>query len=186
METQIKTIIEKAKEAMAKTQSHLETELSKIRAGKASPAMLDSVRIDYYGTSTPLNQVGSVAAPDTKTLTIQPFEKRLIPTIERAIVEANLGFTPQNDGQMIRIVLPPLSEERRKQIVKQAKETCEESKIAIRNLRREFNEMAKKLAKELGEDAVKACEKEIQTLTDANIKKVDEQFSKKEAEILKV
>lgn len=184
----LKKITAVAREGMTKSLEHFEEELQKIRAGKANPAILDGVRVDYYGSSTPLRQVATVTAADAKTLTIQPFERSLIPAIEKAIKEENLGLNPQNDGILIRITLPVLTEDRRKQLVKQAKEMGEEAKVAIRNIRRDQNEALKKLGKGDGiaEDAIKATEAEVQKITDAQIKQVDEVMKNKEAEIMKV
>lgn len=187
MDERIKPIIEKAKVLMQKAIGHLETELVKIRAGKAAPVMLDGVRVEYYGNMTSLNQVANVSAPDPKTLLITPYEKRMIQAIERAIAEAKLGFNPQNDGTIIRIPIPPLTEERRKQLVKQTKEVGEETRVSIRTIRRDHNELIKKSAKDgVAEDMIKAGEQEIQKLTDSFIQKVDKVLSEKETEIMKV
>lgn len=187
MSEQIKEIIENGRSAMDRTIVYLDTELQKIRAGKASPAMVDSLRVDYYGSLTPIGQVATVAAPEARTLTIQPYEKNMIGPIERVITEANLGFNPQNDGVMIRINIPMLTEERRKQLVKQCREISEEAKVAIRNSRRESLEALKKLVKEgTSEDLVKAGEADVQKMTDAHIAKVDSHLSAKEEEIMKV
>ncbi len=185
---QLKKITATSREGMQKSLEHLETELQKIRAGKANPAILDGVRVDYYGTPTPLRQVATVLAADAKTLTIQPYERNLIPAIEKAIKEENLGLNPQNDGILIRITLPTLTEDRRKQLVKQAKEMGEEAKVAIRNVRRDQNEALKKLGKGDGipEDAIKATEAEVQKITDGYVKQVDDVLKNKEAEIMKV
>jgi len=187
MNEKIKSILDEAKQHMHKANSHLESELLKIRAGKATPMMIDSLKVDYYGSPTPISQVGNVAAPDSRTLTIQPFEKKMIPIIEKAIKESNLGFNPQNDGILIRISVPQLTEDRRKQLVKQAKEEGEEAKVAIRNTRRDYNEQIKKLSKDgVSEDEIKAGEAEVQKMTDASISEVDKQLSRKEEEIMKV
>lgn len=176
-----------AGEQMKKTIFHAERELLKIRAGKANPNMLDSILVDYYGTETPLNQVANVTTPDAQTLAIQPWEKTMIEPIEKAIMEANLGLNPQNDGTLIRINIPPLTEERRMDLVKQAKNESENCKISIRNSRKEANDEIKNLAKDgLGEDAVKEAETNIQELTDKYIKIMDDHMDKKEKEILTV
>ncbi len=172
---------------MEKAIDHLNNELSKIRAGKASPQMLDNIYVDYYGTNTPLSQVANVSTPDAKTLSIQPWEKNMLTPIEKAITYANLGFNPTNDGNIIRINLPPLTEERRKQLVKMTKEEAEHSKVSIRTLRKEANEEIKRLVKNgLPEDDGKASEAKIQELTDRYIAKVDELIRVKEKEILTV
>jgi ribosome recycling factor len=187
MDPNLKKVIDSAKDGMVKSIEHFEHELSKVRAGKASPQMLDGIRVDYYGTPTPLNQVGAVSTSDARTLVISPYEKKMIAPIERAIVEANLGLNPGNDGVVIRIVIPPLSEDRRKQLAKQAKEAAEDARVAIRNVRRDHNEQAKKLQKSgVPEDEIKASETEIQKLTDNHVKKVDEIFAAKEKEIMTV
>ncbi|MCZ2357524.1 MAG: ribosome recycling factor [Bacteroidia bacterium] len=187
MDERIKPIIEKAKTLMQKAISHLESELVKIRAGKSSPVMLDGIRVEYYGNMTPLSQVANVSAPDPKTLLITPYEKRMIQAIERAIAEAKLGFNPQNDGTIIRILIPQLTEDRRKQLVKQAKEVGEEARVSIRSIRRDHNDLIKKTSKDgVAEDVVKTGEQEIQKLTDSNILKVDKVLSEKEVEIMKV
>jgi ribosome recycling factor len=183
----IKEITEAGRAAMDRTVVYLDTELQKIRAGKASPAMVDSLRVDYYGSQTPISQVATVSAPEARTLTIQPFEKNMIGPIERVITEANLGFNPQNDGVLIRINIPMLTEERRKQLVKQCREISEEAKVAIRSTRRETLESLKKLVKEgVSEDMVKTGEADVQKLTDAHIVKIDQHLSAKEEEIMKV
>jgi len=187
MSEQIKEILESSKMGMEKSISYLETELHKIRAGKASPGMVDSLRVDYYGSLTPISQVATVSAPEVRTLTIQPFEKSLIGPIERAITEANLGFNPQNDGVLIRINIPMLTEERRKQLVKQCREITEEAKVGVRSTRREHLESLKKLIKEgVSEDMVKSAETEVQKMTDASIVKLDQLLSLKDEEIMKV
>lgn len=187
MENSVKKVLSSAEEGMQKAVEHLETELLKIRAGKANPAILETIKVDYYGTLTALNHVATLSAPDSKTLTIQPYEKKMIPIIEKAIVESNLGFTPQNDGGIIRINVPPLTEERRKILVKQVKEICEESRVAVRNIRRDHNEQLKKLQKNgVEQDTIKVAEADVQKLTDKYIKKIDELFELKEEEIMKV
>jgi ribosome recycling factor len=187
MEPELKEQLKHFEAACARAIDHLEGELTKIRAGKASPVILDGLRVEYYGSSTPLSQVANVSAPDAKTLTIQPYERNLIPAIEKVIKDANLGFNPQNDGILIRINLPMLTEERRKQLAKQAKEVGEDGKVAIRNLRRDANEAIKKLKKNgLPEDSIKAGEAEVQKITDAHVGKIDRILAAKEAEIMQV
>lgn len=187
MEENVKKVLRSTEEGMQKAVEHLENELVKIRAGKANPAILETIKVDYYGTMTALNFVATLSAPDAKTLVIQPFEKKMIPIIEKAIVDSNLGFTPQNDGGVIRINVPPLTEERRKTLVKQVKEICEEARVAVRNIRRDNNEQLKKLQKNgVAQDIIKAAENDVQKLTDKHIKIIDDLFDAKEAEIMKV
>lgn len=172
---------------MTKAIGHLEAELVKIRAGRANPNMFDGLTVDYYGNPTPLNQVGNISVMDARTLTIQPWEKNMLQPIERSIIAANLGVTPQNDGTIIRIFLPPLTEERRKEIVKRVQHEGEHSKVAIRNIRRDAIEHIKKLKKDgLSEDAAKDGEDEIQELTDKHISLVDKHLASKEKEIMSV
>jgi ribosome recycling factor len=179
--------IEVAKERMEKAITHLDNELRVIRAGKANPAMLSSIMIDYYGTQTPLQQVASVGTPDARTISIQPWEKPMIPIIEKAIMAANLGFNPQNNGETIRIMVPALTEDRRKSLVKQVKQEGENARVSIRNARRDAKEEFKKLEKDgLAEDLAKDAEALVQKLTDNFNKKVDELLDKKEQEILTV
>jgi ribosome recycling factor len=183
----IKKQITDTKALMDKAIEHCESELQKIRAGKANPAMLDDVYVDYYGSPTPLSQVGNVNTPDARTIVIQPWEKSLLQAIEKAIKEANLGLNPQNDGVIIRINVPPLTEERRRDLVKKAKAEAETGKIAIRNLRKDANEKIRKLKTEgVSEDEMKAGEAEIQKLTDAYIIKVDQHSEAKEKDIMTV
>jgi len=166
---------------------HTMHEFAKIRAGKANPAMLESLRVDYYGNSVPINQVGSVNTPDAKTIVIQPWEKAMIQPIEKAIMAANLGFNPTSDGTLIRIILPPLTEDRRREIVKKVKAEAEHAKISARNVRKEVNETIKKLQKDgLPEDDAKDAEAKVQKTTDSYIKKIDELTASKEAEIMHV
>jgi len=172
---------------MKKALGHLESALVKIRAGKANPQMLDGLTVDYYGSPTPLNQVGNVSVTDARTLTIQPWEKNMLQPIERAIIAANLGVTPQNDGNIIRLFMPPLTEERRKEFVKRANGEGEHSKVAIRSIRREAIEQVKKLQKDgLSEDEAKDAEKSMQELTDKYISMVEKHLSAKEKEIMSV
>ncbi len=187
MEAKIKELLDEARLLMEKAITHTDAELLKIRAGKATPSMLDSIYIDYYGTSTALSQVANVNSPDARTLVVQPWEKTLIGPIERAIQEANLGLNPQNDGILIRINIPALTEERRKDLVKIAKVECEQGKITIRNARKDTNEGFKKLVKDgVAEDDAKTGEAEVQKLTDAYIIKVDKLLELKEKDILTV
>jgi ribosome recycling factor len=183
----IKKQVTDAKAHMDKAIDHCEGELQKIRAGKASPSMLDDIYVDYYGSPTPLNQVGSVNTPDARTIVIQPWEKSLLNPIEKAIMEANLGVNPQNDGVIIRINVPPLTEERRRDLVKRAKAEAENGKIAIRNIRKEANEKIRKLKTEgVSEDEMKVGEAEVQKLTDVYIVKVDVLSAAKEKDIMTV
>lgn len=172
---------------MQKAISHLETELSKIRAGKANPQILENIHVDYYGNNTPLFQVANVNTPDAKTIVIQPWEKSMLQPIEKAIQAANLGFNPQNDGVIIRISVPPLTEERRKELVKKTKAEGEHCKVTIRNLRRDTMESLKKQQKSgLPEDLAKEAEHKVQQVTDSYILKVDKHLEIKEKEIMTV
>jgi ribosome recycling factor len=181
------TIIAQTEEAMKKAINHLEAELVKIRAGKASPSMIESIVVDYYGNPTPINQIGNISVLDARTLSIQPWEKNMLQPIEKAIMASNIGVTPQNDGANIRLFLPPLTEERRKELVKRANGEGEHSKVAIRNIRRESIEGIKKLQKDgLSEDAGKDAEKEVQGITDKYIGLVDKHLAQKEKEIMVV
>ena len=181
------SVIDHAKESMSKAILHLEAELVKIRAGRANPNMFDGLVVDYYGNPTPLNQVGNISVMDARTLTIQPWEKNMLQPIERSIIAANLGVTPQNDGAIIRIFLPPLTEERRKEIVKRVQQEGEHSKVAIRNIRRDALEHVKKLKKDgLSEDVAKDTDDEVQGMTDKFISAVDKHLASKEKEIMSV
>jgi ribosome recycling factor len=173
---------------MDKAVEALRRDLSKVRTGRASVAILDDVRVDYYGTPTPLNQVGSLTVPEPRLITIQPWEKKLIPEIERAIQKADLGINPTSDGITIRLAFPPLTEERRKEMVKQVKKMGEEGKIAVRNARRDANEALKKLLKDktISEDDEKRGEKEIQELTDDYVARIDKIVADKEKELLEI
>ncbi|MBK0370598.1 ribosome recycling factor [Flavobacterium agrisoli] len=187
MNEEIDFVLESTEEAMADSVSHLEKAFLNIRAGKASPAMLGSVFVDYYGSSTPLNQVSKISIPDARTITLQPFEKNMLQAIEKAIMIANLGFNPMNNGDVVIISVPPLTEERRKDLAKQAKAEAEDAKISIRNARKDANSDIKKLEKEgTSEDVCKGAEEEVQNLTNTYIKKIDELLVLKEAEIMKV
>jgi len=184
---EIEFILDSTKESMVGSIAHLEKEFLNIRAGKASPQMLGSVFVDYYGSQTPLSQVSNVNVPDARTITIQPYEKSMLQTIEKAIMVANLGFNPMNNGENIIISVPPLTEERRRDLVKQAKAEAEDAKISIRNARKDANTDIKKLEKEgTSEDICKSAEEDIQKLTDSFIRKVEEHLVIKEAEFMKV
>ena len=183
----VKGLIEDARENMNKAVDHVELELQKIRAGKASPQMLDGIVVDYYGTPTPLSQVANVNTPDARTIVVQPWEKSLIPAIEKAITDANLGINPQNDGIVVRLNVPPLTEERRKDLVKKVKAEGEAGKIAIRNIRKDVNEKIKKAQKDgVSEDEAKVGEAEVQKLTDSYILKVDKHIELKDKDIMTV
>jgi ribosome recycling factor len=184
---EVSMIIELAEDSMKKAISHLETELTKIRAGKANPQMLEGIMVDYYGAPTALNQISNVSVLDARTLTIQPWEKNMLQPIERAIIASNLGINPQNDGNIIRLFLPPLTEERRKELVKRCQGEGEHSRVAIRNIRREAIESIKKSQKNgLSEDAAKDAEEEAQVITDRFISLVDKHLQTKEKEIMVV
>jgi ribosome recycling factor len=184
---EIEFILDSTKESMNGSIAHLEKEFLNIRAGKASPQMLGSVFVDYYGSQTPLSQVSNVNVPDARTITIQPYEKSMLHPIEKAIMIANLGFNPMNNGDNIIINVPALTEERRRDLVKQAKAEAEDAKIGIRNARKDANTDIKKLEKDgTSEDLCKSAEDDIQKLTDSFIRKVDEYLVTKEAEIMKV
>jgi ribosome recycling factor len=187
MSDDLELILEDARDNMKKALNHLESELVKIRAGKASPQMLEGLTVDYYGSPTVLNQVANISVMDARTLTIQPWEKNMLQPIERAIINANLGVTPQNDGNIIRLFMPPLTEERRKEFVKRAGGEGEQSRVAIRNIRRDAIEQIKKLQKDgLSEDEAKDAEKEIQDITDKHISLVEKHLVAKEKEIMAV
>ncbi|MCK9480565.1 MAG: ribosome recycling factor [Bacteroidia bacterium] len=180
----IRSIIEELKSGLEKNIRYTQSELNRIRAGKAQPEMLERVMVDYYGAQTPINQVANVSAPESRTLTIQPWDKSIIGEIERAIINSNLGLNPQNDGEMIRINIPPLTEQRRIELVKTAKQEAENSKIGIRNLRKEANESLKNAQKEgASEDEVKDAEAQVQKLVDHYIDKIDAVLADKEKEI---
>lgn len=182
---EIELYLEDAREHMMKTLNHVGHELTKIRAGKANPSMLDGVQVSYYGTMTPLNQVSSMTTPDARTIFIKPWEKNLIPEVEKAIRDANLGLNPQNDGQQVIVNIPMLTEERRKQLVKQVGHECEQARISVRNIRKETNEHLKKI-KGTSEDDIKDAEATVQKFTDDFIAKIDALMKKKESEILTV
>lgn len=183
----IKLQLEDAKEQMGKAIVRTENELAKIRAGKAMPSMLDGIFVDYYGTPTPLAQVGTINTPDARTIVVQPWEKNLLSTIEKAIIDSNIGLNPQNDGNLIRLNIPPLTEERRKELVKKVREESEMGRVAIRNIRKDANESIKKFKNDgLSEDELKAGEAEVQKLTDSFIAKVDEMTEVKEKDIMTI
>jgi ribosome recycling factor len=187
MADDLNSIIDHAEESMDKAISHLEVELVKVRAGKAHPNIVDGLVVDYYGTPTPISQVGNISVADARTLTIQPWEKNMLQPIERSIIAANIGITPQNDGNMIRLFMPPLTEERRKELVKRAQVEGEHSKVAIRSIRRDSMEHIKKLQKNgLSEDVCKDAEKQVQEITDKYISLVDKHLTSKEKEIMTV
>lgn len=183
----VKTILDNSKSLMDKAISHLEAELQKVRAGKANPVMLENVLVDYYGSKVPLSNTASVNTQDARTLIIQPWEKTMLTPIEKAIQMANLGFNPQNDGVIIRIVVPPLTEERRKELTKTAKSLGEDAKVAVRNIRKDSMEQVKGLKKNgLPEDEAKETEGKIQNLTDGSVSKIDKHIEQKEKEIMTV
>lgn len=183
----LKSIQHNAEEHMKKAIDHLEVELVKIRAGKANPQMVDGITVDYYGSPMPLNQVSNVSVMDARTLSIQPWEKNMLQPIERAIIAANIGINPQSDGNTIRLFLPPLTEERRKELVKKCHAEGEHSRVAIRNIRRDAIEHIKRLQKNgLSEDVSKDAESNVQNLTDKFISAVDKHLASKEKEIMAV
>ncbi len=187
MTEEVQFCIDATKEQMEKVIKHLESELIKIRAGKASPIMLDGIYVDYYGTKSPINQIANIATPDPRSIIIQPWDKSMLEPIEKAILASNIGFTPQNNGEILRINIPPLSEERRKQLVKQVKNEGETAKIGIRNARRDANEELKKLKKDgVSEDEIKEAEEKIQKITDQYIERIDSILANKEKEILTI
>jgi ribosome recycling factor len=173
---------------MDRTIDALRKEYQKVRTGRASTSLLDEIRVDYYGTLTPINQLATLAVPEPRTITLQPWEAKVIPVIEKAILNANLGLTPSNDGRLIRLNLPPLTEERRKDIVKQLKKMAEDAKVAARNIRRDSNDELKKLEKDkkITEDDLKRAEKEVQDVTNAHVAKIDEILAHKEKEVMEV
>lgn len=181
-------MIEKYTEKMQKSIDNLEREYNSIRAGRANPHVLDRIRVDYYGTPTPIQQVGNVTVPEPRLITIQPWEPSLLKAIEKAILQSDIGINPSNDGRMIRLVFPELTEERRKELVKDVKKKGEGAKVAIRNIRRDANEFLKKAnkANEITEDELKEQQTKVQKETDKYVKKVDEAIDKKSKEILTV
>ncbi len=185
MNEDIQFILDTAKESMDSAIKHLEKQFVNIRAGKASPAMLGSVMVNYYGAQTPITQVANINTPDGRTITVQPWEKKMIQEIEKGIQIANLGFNPMNNGDMIIISVPPLTEERRRDLVKQAKAEAEDAKIGVRSARKDANNDIKK-AENVSEDLQKNAEVDVQKMTDAYVRKIDELFDAKEKEIMTV
>ncbi len=184
---EIELYLEEAKELMGKAVHHVNFSFSKIRAGKATPGMLDGIMVIYYGNPTPLNQVASVNTPDARSIVIKPWEKNIIPDVEKAIINSDIGLNPQNDGEIIRLNVPPLSEERREQLVKQAKHEAEVGRVSVRNIRKDTNDHLRKLLKEhVSEDDVKRAEDEVQKLTDQHIAHIEEILEKKEKDIMTV
>jgi len=187
MSEALENIIDETAGLMKKAISHLEAEISKIRAGKANPQILDGIYVDYYGNPTPLNQVANITIPDARTLSIQPWEKQMLGPIEKAIIASNIGLNPQGDGQIIRLFLPPLTEERRKELVKRVNAEGEQAKVAIRSIRRDSIESIKKQQKDgLSEDVAKEGEGRIQGITDKYIVLIDQHCKEKEKEIMTV
>ncbi len=182
---EIELYLEDARDLMTKAVNHCAHELTKIRAGKANPSMLDGIQVSYYGAMTPLQQVSSLTTPDARTIFVKPWEKNMIPEIERSILNANLGLNPQNDGQQVIINIPMLTEERRKQLVRQVGQECEHGRVSVRSIRKETNEHLKKI-KGASEDDVKNAEEQVQKMTDDYISKIDALMKKKEGEIMTV
>jgi ribosome recycling factor len=184
----IDDVLQDTNERMGKSEKAFVKEISKVRTGRASQSMLDGVKVDYYGTQTPLPQMATVSIPESRLLTVKPWDVSVINEVEKAIFKANLGLTPSNDGKLIRISIPPLTEDRRKEIVKTVSRTCEDYKVAVRNIRRDSNEMLKELQKEgdISEDDCFNAQKQVQDSTDGYIRKLDEIFALKEKEILEV
>ncbi|MBF0201119.1 MAG: ribosome recycling factor [Desulfamplus sp.] len=181
-------ILEETEDRMKKSLKALEKEMTRVRTGRASQSMLDGVKVDYYGTLTPLNQMASISVPESRLITVQPWDVSAVKEVEKGILKANLGLTPSSDGKIVRISIPPLTEERRKEIAKSAHQTCEEYKVAVRNIRRDSNENVKSLQKdgEISEDDGFKGQKQVQDITDRYISKIDDIFSAKEKEILEV
>ncbi len=184
---EIQFFLDESKDSMEKALKHTQIELQKIRAGRATPSMLDGLMVDYYGSMTPLNQVASITTPDARTIMIKPFEKKIITEIEKSIKDSSLGLNPQNDGEGIRLNIPPLTEDRRKDLMKKVKNEIEVGKVNVRNIRKSTNEDLRKLLKDgASEDDVKRAEDKVQTLTDGFVTKMDSLFSEKEKEIMTV
>lgn len=184
---EIELYLGEAQEMMDKAIKHTQNELQKIRAGKAMPSMVDGIYVDYYGVSTPIAQAATVSTPDARTILIRPFEKKMVSEIEKALINSDLGLNPQNDGENIRLNLPPLTEERRRDLVKRSKVETEQGKVAVRNARKEVNEALRKLLKEgASEDAVKLAEEKVQQYTDQHTAKLDAILEAKEKEIMTV
>lgn len=187
MNEEVKLFMDDAKEQMQNALNHLENELAKIRAGRANPKILNDVLVDYYGTPTPLSQVANITVPDPRTIVVQPWEKNMLGPIQKAIMVANLGFNPDNNGEIVRINVPPLTEERRKDLVKQSKTVGETAKVSIRNARRDAIDAFKKMVKDgLPEDVSKDAEAEVQKMTDNFNKKVDDTLTLKEKDIMTI
>ncbi len=187
MDELVELLLEDTRTNMEKSIRHLESELMKIRAGKANPHMLDGIIINYYGVQTPLNQVSNIGTPDPRTLAIQPWDRSMIETIEKAIMQANIGLNPANNGEVIRINVPPLTEERRRDLVKQVRIECENTRVGVRSTRRDSNEELKILKKDgLSEDEEKKAQEEVQKLTDDYTEKIDKIFAAKEKDIMTV
>jgi len=184
----INDVLQDTQERMIKSQKAFDNEMSKVRTGRASTALIDSVKVDYYGTMTPLSQMATISSPESRLITIKPWDISVIGQVEKAILKENLGFTPSNDGKLIRISIPPLTEERRKEIVKNIAKTCEDFKVAVRNIRRDSNEMFKDLQKDgdISEDDSFKAQKQVQESTDIYIKELDKIFIDKEKEILEL
>lgn len=182
----IESTLQETRERMGKTITALENELKRVRTGRASLSLLDGIRVDYYGTQTPLNQMASLAVPESRLITIQPWDATAIKDIEKAILKSDLGLTPSNDGKLVRISIPPLTEDRRKELVKVVNKMCEEHKIASRNIRRDSNDLLKGFKKDgdISEDDAYKAQDQVQKITDEYIKKIDEIFKEKEKEIL--
>ncbi|MDF9795528.1 ribosome recycling factor [Catalinimonas alkaloidigena] len=187
MTEEIQMYLDEAEENMKKAVEHVIGEFKKIRAGKAQPNMLDGLMVEYYGNNTPINQVASITTPDARTVMIKPWEKKMVNEIERAIINSDLGLNPQNDGEVVRLNIPPLTEERRKNLVKQAKNEAENGKVSVRNIRKDANDSIKKLLKDgTSEDDVKEGEDNVQELTDKYSNKIDSLFEEKDKEIMTV
>ncbi len=184
----IDEVIEETRDRMGKTKKAFVKEMGKVRTGRASQSMLDSVKVDYYGTQTPLSQMATISIPESRLITVKPWDISVINSVEKAILKANLGLTPSNDGKLIRISIPPLTEERRKEIAKNVSKICEEYKVAVRNIRRDSNDMLKELQKdgEISEDDSFKGQKQVQELTDDHIQQLDDIFAEKEKEILEI
>lgn len=184
---EIDLILDMALDSMERALKHTQIELGKIRAGKASSQMLDGIMVEYYGAPTPLSQVSSITTPDARSIAIKPFEKKIIGDIERAIINSNIGLSPSNDGDMIRLSIPPLTEERRRELVKRVKGEIEVAKVNVRKVRQESNDDLRKLKNDgVSEDAIKVGEEKVQTLTNKYIDKTDQMFAAKEADIMNV
>lgn len=187
MDEEVQLYLDDTKESMEKAVSHFHNEMQKLRAGKANPSILEGIHVDYYGASTPLAQVANINSPDAKSLVIQPWEKKMIDPIEKAILAANIGITPMNNGDIVRLNFPPLTEERRKLLVKQVKQESENARVSIRNARRDFLEEIKKMQKDgLPEDVAKTAEEKADKLTESFYRKVDEVVAHKEKEIMTI